>query len=446
MTALVMSLALLAQTPPQPPAQPQQQSELKIVLNGPPGLPPKIAIAGFIAGSTDAETTAAAKTIGDVLFDDLMFEREFYVIGRDVAATVPRPASLDQVPLDRWREVNANGVIVGMVRKTGNGIVVQVKLIDVSSGRAAFAKEYSGSVANPRLYAHTISDEIHEQQRGVHGVARTKLAFSSDRDQERMKGPVGDREIKEIYISDYDGANPQRLTSTKSLNITPTWSPDLQAIAYTSYRRGFPDIFVSYIHQGRLETPAAGTPNRQNYLPVWSPDGTKIAFMSSRDGNPEIYVMNKDGGGVRRLTNHSAIDVTPTWSPTGNQIAWVSDRTGTPQIYIMNADGTDQRKLTSESYCDRPTWSPEPFNEIAYASRSGAGFDIRLYSFAKGESTRVTDGIGSNESPAFAPNGRHIAFMSTRNGKAQIFTIARDGNDLRQVTREGNNGFPNWSR
>ena len=87
-----------------------------------------------------------------------------------------------------------------------------------------------------------------------------------------------------------------------------------------------------------------------------------------------------------------------------------------------------------------------PFNEIAYASRSGAGFDIRLYSFANRESTRVTDGIGSNESPAFAPNGRHIAFTSTRNGKQQIFTIARDGNDLRQITREGNNGYPNWSR
>ena len=46
-----------------------------------------------------------------------------------------------------------------------------------------------------------------------------------------------------------------------------------------------------------------------------------------------------------------------------------------------------------------------------------------------GDSTHVTDGIGSNESPAFAPNGRHIAFTSTRNGKQQIFTIARDGNE-----------------
>ena len=60
--------------------------------------------------------------------------------------------------------------------------------------------------------------------------------------------------------------------------------------------------------------------------------------------------------------------------------------------------------------------------------------------------SRITDGIGSNESPAFSPNGRHIAFTSTRNGKAQLFTVDRDGNNLRQITHEGNNKFASWSQ
>ncbi len=448
-TAVSMTLLAYQQPPAaQPPATqpPQQQGEVTVTLSGVGGLPPKIAVAGFIPLSQDAETVAAAKTISDVLFDDLAYEHEFYMIGKDVTATIPPPASIDQVPLDRWREVNANGVVVGSVRKTASGVTVQMKVIDVGRGTAVLGKEYTGGIANPRAYAHTISDEIHQQLRAYRGVARTKLTFSSDRDNERMQGPVGDREIKEVYISDYDGANQRRVTATKSLNITPVWSPDGRAIAYTSYRRGYQDIFVSYIYEGRLENPAQGNQNKQNYLPVYSPDGTRIAFTSNRDGNPEIYVMNRDGSNVRRLTNNPAIDVTPTWSPTGNQIAWVSDRTGNPQIYIMNADGTGQRKITSGGYCDRPTWSPEPFNEIAYAMRSGGGFDIMIYSFVTNDSHRVTDGLGSNESPAFAPNGNHIAFTSTRNGKQQIFTIGRDGNDLRQITREGNNGYPNWSR
>jgi TolB protein len=450
--AIAASLSLFAQQP-QPPAgtpPPQQPTEVTVPLVGEGGLPPKLAVAPFIAASSDAETVAAARTITDVLFDDLAFEREFYMIGKDVTATVPKLTSLDDVQMYRWRELNANGVVIGSVEKTASGATVRIKVLDVTSGRMSLGKEYSGSIANPRLYAHTISDEIHQQLRSLKGVARTKLAFTSDRDAERMKGPQGDRDIKEIYLADYDGAGPKRVTVSKTLNVAPVWSPDGQALAYTSYRMGqfsvFQDIIVSLLYKGVRQTPLDGDPNKQNYLPAWSPDGSKMAFTSNRDGNPEIYVVNRDGSGLRRVTNHSAIDSTPTWNPAGTQIAWTSDRTGNPQIWFMNADGTGQRKLTSESWCDRPTWSPEPFNEIAYASRTGAGFDIKVYSFAKGEGTRVTDGIGTNESPAFAPNGRHIAFTSTRNGKQQIFTIARDGNDLRQITREGNNGYPNWSR
>ncbi|HEX5475673.1 MAG TPA: hypothetical protein VFX12_13520 [Vicinamibacterales bacterium] len=453
--AAALSWVVFAQAPQQPaPQQPQTQAppsqqptELFLTINGTGGLPPKIAIAGFLPLSTDAETTAAAKTIGSVLFDDLTFEREYYVIAKDAAATVPKPSSIDDVPLDRWRELNANGVVVGTVQKTAAGAVVRVTLIDVATGHVAFGKEYSGSMANPRLYAHTISDELHAL-RTVIGVARTKLAFASDRDGERMKGPVGARDIKEIYISDYDGYNQQRVTVSRGLNVSPEWSPDRRAIAYTSYRRGqfsvYQDVVVSYLFEGRLTTPAHGDPTRQNYLPAWSPDGTRIAFTSNRDGNPEIYVMNKDGSGLHRLTNSPAIDVSPTWSPAGAQIAFTSDRTGSPQIYVMNADGTGLQKITSESYCDRPTWSPAPYNQIAYASRAGGGYVIKVFDVATRESKQISDSIGSNESPAFAPNGRHLAFTSTRSGKTQIFVMDRDGNNLRQITRDGNNTYPNW--
>ncbi len=243
-----------------------------------------------------------------------------------------------------------------------------------------------------------------------------------------MANAVSPRDVKEIYISDYDGANQRRVTVTRKLNIMPRWSPDARAIAYTSYRRDFPDIYVSLLYQGTLENPTGG--RGQNWLPAWSPDGTRLCFTSTRDGNSELYVMNRDGSNVTRLTNHPAIDTTPTWSPGGTQIAFVSDRNGSPQIYIVDADGLNLRKLTSESWCDRPTWSPAPFNEIAYASRSGPGYDIRIYDLATQERRQLTSGEGSNESPSYAPNGRHLAFMSTRTGKKQIFVMGRDGQDV----------------
>jgi TolB protein len=308
-----------------------------------------------------------------------------------------------------------------------------------------FGREYTGSVDNPRLYAHTIADEVHQNQRGLRGVARTKLTFASDRNGERIVGPVDNRTIKEVYMADYDGGNQRRVTVNRSLNITPVWSADGRAIAYTSYRRGFPDVFVSFIYEGRLETPAAGTPDEQNWLPAWSPDGRRIAFTSNRDGNPELYVIDADGGNLRRLTNNPAIDTSPTWSPTGTQLAFTSDRSGRPQIYVIGVDGTGIRRMTFESYCDRPTWSPAPFNEIAYSSRTGPGHDIKILELATGAVRQLTFGLGTNESPAYAPNGRHLAFTSTRSGGKQIFTMARDGSNLRRVTRAGNNEMANWS-
>jgi len=429
-----------------PPPTPQQPSEIEVPISGEAGAPPRLAVPDFIALTTDAETAAVARTIGQVLWDDLNFEREFAFIPRDTYASIPRATSFADVAFDRWRELNADGLIVGTVQKVGTTVKVEMRLFNVRTRLSAFARQYDGSAANPRLYAHTMSDEIHKSQRALNGVARSKLTFDSDRDGERMAGTVQNRSIKEIYICDYDGENQRRVTVGRTLNIAPRWSPDGRSIAYTSYRRGGANIFISNIFQGTLDEVTKGEKVGENWLPAWSPDGTRVAFSSTRDGNPEIYVANRDGSNLRRITNHPGIDITPTWSPSGTQIAFTSDRSGTPQIYVVGIDGLGLAKKTAESYCDRPTWSPAPYNEIAFASRSGPGFDIKVLDLATGASRALTFGEGTNESPAFSPNGRHLVFTSTRSGKAQVFTMARDGKDVRQITRTGNNEKPDWSR
>lgn len=453
---VVTAAVLIAQQPapqqPQPPPQqpPQQPTEIETRIGGQPGLPPRYAVPDFIALGTDRETVEAAKTIGQVLFDDLNFEREFYLIPRDTYRSIPAAKSFLDIPFDRWKELGTEGLVIGTVARTPAGLKVEVRLFNVATGQSAFGREYSGSAANPRLYAHTISDEIHQQQRALRGVARTKITFVSDRDGERVRGPIENRGAKEIYIADYDGANARRVTVQHSLNITPVWSADSRAIAYTSYRRNNePQIFIAQIFKGLSDSPTADGKARggQNWLPSWSPDGTRIAITSNRDGNPELYVMNADGSGVRRITKHPGIDTSPTWSPASNQIAFTSDRSGAPQIYVVDADGLGSpRRVTHEAYCDRPTWAPAPYNEIAYASRTGPGLDIKVLELETGQVRQLTFGEGTNESPAYSATGRHLTFMSTRKGLKNIFVVARDGKGLKQITFEGNNEMPNWSR
>jgi TolB protein len=434
-----------AAQPQQAVPPPQQPPAVSITITGEPGALPRYAVPDFIALSSEAETLEAAKTIGQVLWDDLNFEREFDMIPRDTYASIPTARSLTGVPFDRWRELGADGLVVGTVQKQGDSLRVEARLFGVKAKQSAFGREYTAPASNPRFFAHTVADEIFQTQLALRGVARTKIAFVSDRDGERLTGTVESRVVKEVYICDYDGANQRRLTVNRTLNINPTWSPDARAIAYTSYRRGGPDIFISNIYQGTIENPLHSK-GEENFLPVWSPDGTKIAFQSNRDGDAEIYVMNRDGSGIRRITNHPASDTTPTWSPSGKQIAFTSDRSGSPQIYVVDADGLTLRRMTSESYCDRPTWSPPPYNEIAYSARTGPGFDIKVLDIATGERRQLTFGEGSNESPAYSANGRHIVFSSTRAGKRQLYTIERTGKDLRPLTKVGNNQTPDWSK
>ena len=444
LAVLVAATVMVAAQQPATPPPSQQVNSVNIVINGEGGSPPKLAVPDLLALSSDSETQNAAKVIGEVLWDDMNFEREYSMVPRDTYKSIPPAGSIDAVPFDRWRELGADAVVIGTVQKTATGVRVEMRLYSVRARQQAYGREYSGSGANPRLYAHTMADELHDSQRGLRGVAKTKLTFASDRNRDPVVSSVEKRDVKEIYVADYDGANQRRITINRNLNITPNWSPDGRSIAYTSYRTGVPDILISNIYAGTMESPGKGI--GQNFLPVFSPDGTRIAFMSTRDGNPEIYVMNRDGSNVRRLTDNPAIDVTPTWSPTGTQIAFTSERTGQPQIWVIGVDGTGLRRISFESYADRATWSPPPRNEIAFTSRTGPGYDIKILNIASGETRQITFGEGTNESPAWSPNGRHLAFMSTRAGRSQIFTVDYDGKNLRQLTKDGNNTTPNWSQ
>lgn len=460
------ALGLLALAPALPASAPadkftihsedlgQQKPPTEVVVNivGVDGNAPRLAVSEFMVTGDEA-TKAAAATTSQVLFDDLEFEREFLMIARAASAKVP-VAPAESLPYDTWNELGADAVLTGAVTQSGTTMTVDIRIMSVEKRASTFGKRYACPARDPRYCAHTIADEIHKELFNLDGIARTKLAFASDRDGERLGGTIQERSIKEIYISDYDGGKQLRLTPHRSLNIAPAWSPDNRFLAYTSYTSGFPDVVIQSIYEARAATrPGKGSPNRQNFLPAFSPDGTRIAFASSRDTdekggrNFEIYTMRLDGSDERRLTFHPGSDNSPTWSPNGQQIAFTSDRAGQNHLYIMSADGGPVTRLaTGGGKIDRPTWSPAPFNYIAYTAEVPGGNQVRMIDLLTNKVTTLTEGFqGSNESPSVAPNGRHIAFVTSQWGKEQIAIIGRDGKLERRVTTTGNNRFPSWS-
>ena len=169
--ALFAGLALSAQQPPAVAAGVAAADRTgRRITSGDSGAAPRFAVPDFIAlssvarsGAPDTETADAARTIARVLWDDLNFEREFALIPRDVYATIPAATSMADVPFDRWRELNADGVdrrhgAEDRHRRPRRGAAVQ-RPQRVSRRSARSTADRSRTA---RVYAHTIADEIHQ--------------------------------------------------------------------------------------------------------------------------------------------------------------------------------------------------------------------------------------------------------------------------------------------
>src|ERR1700722_17445899 len=74
---------------------------------------------------------------------------------------------------------------------------------------------------------------------------------------------------------------------------------------------------------------------------------------------------------------------------------------------------------------DRPTGT------IAFASLAPRGWDLHLMAVESRQTRRLTDHAALEFNAAFAPEGHRIAFVSERDGNAELYTLRADGMDLR---------------
>ena len=432
---LALALAV-AQQPPAPAATPppagQPPSQVTIELNRGAGARKiKIAFPAF-RGQLGGDGAAAARELEETVRRDLDASGYFEIQSPDVLSGLHLTGDV-QKDLAAYKSTGNEVILLGEVKNEEDRLVFDGRVLDAGSGQAALAKRYRGPYTVSRRMAHTFADEVIHTLVGKPGIALSSIAFTSERSG-----------AKEIWVMDYDGANPRRITGHHSTSMSPAWSPDGTALAYTSFFNGPPALYLADLASGR-KRPVV-TSGSLNTSPSFSPDGKHIAFARSLEGNVEIFTADLDGGNLRRLTNSPAIDTNPAWSPKGGNIAFTSSRAGNPHIYLMDAEGANQRRLTFDgTYNDGAAWSPEG-DLIAYASRRDGQFQIAITNVGTLETQVLTSGPGENESPTFSPDGRKIAFTSRRSGRKQIWVMELDGSNQRPITTEGSNDMADWSR
>lgn len=213
----------------------------------------------------------------------------------------------------------------------------------------------------------------------------------------------------------------------------------------------------------KRDAPRQLTTDPNDSSPSYSPNGRLIVFASNRDAGEtrgsHIYLMKNDGTDVRQLTSGSVYDSNPSFSPSGQLV--VFDRGGVnggeSHIFSVAIDGSGLRQIGDEEGSDwDPTFTPNGKRIVFVSNRMSSGRTDRsniLSMRPNGSQVRILIGGPRSEyDPDVSPNGRKIAFASNRDHGPNLFVARMSGKQVRELTHSRHDCFgsacytnPSWA-
>lgn len=393
-----------------------------------------IAVSGLKdLGGDDAHKVS--RVFDTTLTRDLRLSSFFRIINSEAYIEDPQTSGYDigQFNFADWRSINAEFLVKGAVTHHAGKVTVEALLFDVGEQRRMMGKRFTGEPDEVGEMARRFADAVLEAVTGKRGPFNTKLAFVSTRDGR----------FKEVYTSWLDGGTLYRVTDNPTINLFPAFDKSAQHLLYLSYKTLSPELYLVDLSQGveRRIAPPLG----MAVGGTLTPDG-RIVGAYARGGRTNLYLLDQSGNQIRTLTDNGAINVSPSVCSDGSQLAFTSDRSGNPQIYVMKMTGDGARRLTYQGdYNTAPAFSPD-CTKIAYESRSSGIINIFVINL-DGSGIHQLTNEGFNEWPTWSPDGRYLAFSSTREGASRIYLmLAADGRVIAPLTKgEGNATNPSWS-
>jgi dipeptidyl aminopeptidase/acylaminoacyl peptidase len=249
------------------------------------------------------------------------------------------------------------------------------------------------------------------------------------------------------------GGWPEPITSTTGGKSGITWSPDGKRLAFAS-QGGIWTVSIAGGSPRRLTSAAPGPGDPRSSTdrgPHWSPNGRGILFESGRRGGSSLLVVSADGNVTSFLTEPKVEAGNAHWSPDGSAIVYVerSEEHFSGSIRILDFDNASgQPKSAPRTLYTSPAdrgggwsirdveWSPDG-TQLATVLQNSGWDHIYLLPVAGGTPKQLTDGAFVDESPRFSPDGKSIAFVSSRGllEATNLWVVPVSGGEAHQVAR-----------
>ena len=149
----------------------------------------------------------------------------------------------------------------------------------------------------------------------------------------------------------------------------------------------------------------------------WSPNGQYIAYLSDVSGEYEIYTKDRrQGNKVEQLTSDSSIWLfQPVWSNDSKHLLY-ADKNHT--LWLLNVENKKQTKIDTARYNESGLteylFSPNNQDIIYVKNNENRYSSLWHYNVITNKSVRLTDEMTSERNPTFSPDGHYLYFSSQR--------------------------------
>jgi Tol biopolymer transport system component len=227
-----------------------------------------------------------------------------------------------------------------------------------------------------------------------------RVVFLSERDLLSIDLFLADAETGEIIRRLVRTAADPHFDSLQFINSAGGWHPDNRRFVFSAIVRARPVLTIVDTETGRTQEEIRFEELGEIFNPKWSPDGRAIAFSANVGGFTNLYVYEMEEQQLRQLTDDAYAAFDPAWSADGRRLAFVTDR------FTTNLDRL----------------SAGPFQIGVIDVQTGEVSHLAGFEDAK------------NINPQWSRDGRHLYFLSDRQGITNVYRTDLEARETTQVT------------